>query len=572
MLASLMNAYDGNILRRRARNRLVSSCAGLAALVGLFGPAFVEHFTRSRSGRFINDDVQQQIWPFLRFHVPGAFLDDYLADYQLALNPLGWDALYRWSAPLIDPRALSSVLPYGLLLVTLGALGLCAWRLAGGAAAWSCMALCLSASTYLEELAGGLPRAFGYPLVALAASGLIFRSPPLLALVTCLGAAFYYPVGLLAGGLLVLDLATTRDIALHRRAALLVPTALTAALLMAPAMLALQPYAPTLGPGDWATYPEASPEGRLTGSDALARPTLGDALADVQRWLVAAVSGSDWPLDERIRDLGELHTGWILGSVLLLALVGYALLARRDAQAAQLLRLPLMAAIAYGVAWLAIPHLYVPERYLKFVLPPLVALLVPVGLQRLVAGERSTTRRQNTAAGVNVLASLCLIALLGSRGSRGAGLTVELPEEHAPLYTFLRGLPEPALIAGWPETLDSVPFATGRKVLLSRELHLPFHAAYVRETRARMHALLEAYFAREPGPLHTLRERFAVTHLLVDRAHFAGQAPSYFRPFSDELAGRISAAGPLPAVLQQPQAAVYDARGLLVLDLRRISH
>jgi hypothetical protein len=282
------------------------------SLIVLFSPALVGHFRTSIDPFVLNDDARQQIWPFLRYRDPALFQEDYLADYQIAQYPLGYYALYRFSAPLIDPRLLSKLVPYLTLGVLLASVAAAAWRLAGPAAAWGSLILCLSADTYLAEMAGGLPRAFGHPVVALTGAALVAGRPALLAATACLGMALYYPVGLLGGAALAILLALppgwtglgekwTRR---RRLGTVLVAAALSLAIAL-PSLLALRPFGPPLGPADVVEYPEAGESGRLQGHDVVQRLPLWDIAPTVWRWSSAAVTAPDEPWSWRIREFGR---------------------------------------------------------------------------------------------------------------------------------------------------------------------------------------------------------------------------------------------------------------------------
>ena len=143
--------------------------------------------------------LSRDVWPTYRYRDGALFRDDYIADYYLAFNPKGFTQAYRLGVAWLDPRTISRLLPYALLLATLGFVGVSAWGLGGPIAAWAAMALCLSSDLFLGRMMGGLPRAFGLPLLAMAGAALVLRRPGLLIAATLLGAAFYYPAAMLGG-------------------------------------------------------------------------------------------------------------------------------------------------------------------------------------------------------------------------------------------------------------------------------------------------------------------------------------------------------------------------------------
>ena len=124
-----------------------------------------------------NDDARQQIYPFFRYADSSLFPNDYIADYYLDCLPLGFRALYTLSAPLIDPAVSNKIVTYLMLLITVAGLGAAANRLGGKVATWGAMSLALGASLYIDRMGGGLPRAFGFPILACALAA-IGRTPP----------------------------------------------------------------------------------------------------------------------------------------------------------------------------------------------------------------------------------------------------------------------------------------------------------------------------------------------------------------------------------------------------------
>jgi hypothetical protein len=353
---------------------------------------------------------------------------------------------------------------------------------------------------------------------------------------------------------------------------LLAGTAILALLIMAPSLSAMRPFGSALGPADWPDYPEAAEGGRLTGGDRVRRQSLSEAGTAARGWLEAGVISWDTPWHAGVRAFGARHSGVVFGVLASIAVVGFVRLVRcREPAAAGFLLVPAAAAATYAAAWLAMPLLYVPERYLKFALPIAAVVMIPVGAYWLVAGRETGRLRRNVASAAAITVSVLTVLLVGSRGPTQSGLPVVITAPQMALYDFLATLPADALVAGWPESMDNVPYVTGRRVLLSRELHLPFHAAYVRELRARMQALMDAYFATDIEPVIRLRDGYGVTHLVIERAHLTDSAPTYFMPFGPGIAARFLQARARAVVWRLPDAVLaFTSPDFVVLDLTRI--
>jgi hypothetical protein len=555
----------------------------VAALALTFLPSLIEHARHAANPLVYNDDARQQIWPFLRYRDPALFRDDYLADYQLAINPVGFTAIYRTAAVVTDPRTLSRALPYVLLLVTIVCLGWTAWRLGGPAVACATAALCLSSDIFLIQMGGGLPRALGVPVVAMVALSLVASAPLGLAAATVLGSALYFPVGVLAGLVLAAFLLLPPrwtggpTWSLGRRASIIAATALVSAGVMLPTAIAMRPYGPTVGPSDWTRYPEASLAGRLGEADVVYRRPLRDVLDSIGETARRTLHSYSEPWHRAVRDFGERHSAKIHGLIAVALLVGYVRVARDDGAARRLGLLPIGAGVAWMAAWFLVPHLYLPSRYIRSAVPVALVVMLPValaGLTRLFRHDGGERRWSGFAA---IVGSAALIVLLGGRGSSDAGLTVQLQPDRQRLLNYVASLSPDAIVAGWPDTpsawpqreptISDVPYFTGRRILMSREVHLPFHQAYLDEMRMRMTALMAAYFATDVRPLIHLRDRFGVTHLLIDVRHYAVR-PGYFMPFEVELqalAAQVDAGAEIRR--QAGHAAVFRDGDYVLLDL-----
>jgi len=115
----------------------------------------------------INDDVRQQIYWMQQWQDPALFVGDFLTDYARHYVPWGVKALYwvaSWGAP---PLYFAKILP-GILFAFLA---VCLFRIGAGLSnkrlGWMMVAIYWLMPFFLDNLAGGLARAFAAPLLAL---------------------------------------------------------------------------------------------------------------------------------------------------------------------------------------------------------------------------------------------------------------------------------------------------------------------------------------------------------------------------------------------------------------------
>ncbi|MBM4156499.1 MAG: hypothetical protein FJ221_15945 [Lentisphaerae bacterium] len=552
------------------RRLLLGIALAAGSLAAMFGPSFADHVRLACDPFRFNDDARHWLLPALRDEAPDWRDGDALVDYRRAMTPPGQALVLRLGSRLMGIAAFSKALPLVQYAVLLACLAWCAARLGGPVCAWAAAALGLSSHVFLYQMAGGTARSWAFPLAGAAAVALLRGSAPALAALTVLGALLYPPSIVVLGLSLALALygAPMRP---ARKAALLALTAAACAALQVPALL----HAPgrLLGPADVAAYPEVGPGGRYGHDD---RPPFLNTAAAVADAFGRSLQGGEpaWipPLRRSIEagsSFGRPAPALIAAVAVFGALAGWGtiLLARRDPAARRLLILFAASAIAYEAARHCAPLLYFPQRHLIHTIPVLAVLLVPVGIREIVR-DRAGAR----APALVVAGTLLVLATLGGRGGGANGLTVDARADRA-LHAAVAALPSQALLAGWPDgVLDDIPWLDRRAVLLNRECHEAIHKDYADEMRRCMAAVIGAYFATSPDPLRTLRERWGVTHLLVDLAHYGPEPPPYFVPFRDDVRAAHAAMRERGSEVQRrmaPATLAQDGTRVL-LDLSRL--
>jgi hypothetical protein len=563
----------------------VAFVAGLVIpLAFAYGPALEAHINRSMDPFIFNDDARQQIFPFFQYHEPGLFAHDYFGTYLRAcFLPPGYCVFYKFGAMAMDPAAISKVLPYLLLAVTVIAVAVAAYRLAGYFGALLAAALVLSSEMFLSRLAGGLPRAFAFPTAALTAAALVYGRPRLLAGLVCASAGFYPATAMLSAIALVLWLfilpATDRGQAAEwsftHRACLAVATASISALILLPMIVGAWPYGRQLGPADITEYPELGQGGRYGGGDLLGfnsfpktafhltrqffTPTGKPWLEAVQSWMAHPESGPN----------SNRHM--IIKILTVALLVGCVFVAARGSAERRFFLLGAAAWLGHFVARSLAPHFFLPERYAVYSVPIVLVVLVPA-VGAAIGTQLFGRRFPGLAQPLGVIAIAAMILLpFGGRGSIDAGLDIDVKPQQQ-LYNFLGQLPKDALIAGWPADLDNVPYASRRQAFITHELHHVFHQGYADEMRRRMRALIDAYFASDQAPLDRLRDKFGVTHLIVQRSRLE-KPPEYFEPFSAWIQRAFDEGQAKGFEIQRQLGAtmMFSDGPYIVLDLRRLS-
>ena len=560
----------------------------LGALGLIYGPTLVAHVIRAFDPHVFNDDARQQIYPFFRYADSSLFPNDYIADYYLDCLPLGFRALYTLSAPLIDPAVSNKIVTYLALLITVAGLGVAANRLGGKVAAWGAMSLALGASLYLDRMGGGLPRAFGFPILAWALAALSYGRTKWLAALVWLGACFYPVAGVVVGlatafFLLLLpasDRGDAHDWDLRRRLRFLAIVAGASIVLLLPTVVTSSKYAPVIAADDVAEYPEAGPRGRYgpdsrapygsffdSASAATARGFLGTGTP----WVEPVFA---WVQADTSEESGSNRTQGILTAIAIFTVLGWLLFVASSGAARRVMMFGLAAFIGYSVARLVPPYLYLPTRYADYPMPLLAVLMASTSIagffsmrDKLGAGTKSGVR-----AGVTLVFCLVLLVAIGGRGTSQAGLNIEIRSES--LYEAIAELPVDSVIAGWPLTaIENVPYVSRRAALLTFETHQAFHQQYADVMRERMRALIDATLATSNDPLIRLRDEYGVTHMLVYLPHLSGDPLGYFEPFDPWIqeARRASADGRRSLQTLVDSHAIYRDGRYALVDLRELS-
>jgi hypothetical protein len=558
-----------SLARRHERHgTLVTVLLSGLVLVILHGRTLLAHAILTASDWAFADDVRVLIYPLFRHENAALFPHDPVADYYLASLPDGYHLLYRLLGPMLGVVTLSQLLPYLLLAVTLVCLGFTARKLGGAAAAFGTLSLALGSAYVLGRLSGGLPRSFAMPLVAAGALFLAYGRARALSALTVLAASLYPVVALLLGAGLTFLLALpspqrgcTATWSWKRRLLLLGSAGLLSALVLLPSMLRLSAYGPALTPADWAQFPEAGAQGRFQPADRPPFPALPLA---AKAPLEAALLGAESPF-VAMTDL-RAHATWLLPLLVLVAAVGWAYQARRRPEALRLALLPGAVVVCHTLSLLFEPRLFLPERHVAYGVPVAALLGVPAAFAPFASAERRWLRALPFAWVVLVL------SMIGAHGSPWAGITVRVSEEARPLYAAIGALPPSAVVAGFPdETTDSVPYLSRRSVLVARETHMPFHRRFTELMRERTRALIAAHYATDLGPIHALRDRFGVTHLLLDRRYLVAP-PLYFEPFESEARARFEAGRAKGFALSRAPAAAVVATFGSDYQLLELSH
>ncbi len=459
-------------------------------------PAFTNPFV-------INDDVRQQIYWMQQWLDPGLFQGDLLSDYARRYVPWGVKALYWLASWVLRPLYFSKVLP-GLLFIFLG---LCLFKigakLGGRLLAWVTVGLYWLMPFFLDNLAGGLARAFAAPLLALLLLGWLESRPWVVALALTLQALFIpyiFPVG--AGAVILAWLAG--------RTGYFSPPPFPARtlhflLLAAGAgLVALMNF----------DYQGAGFGPLVSAAEMANRPEFGSG----GRYAILPVPSLLWELIQPWEDIAPFRDGGPVAGVAVtfvvaaLAAIGIFQVdwrALKD-RLGPLGWLGLSSVLLYFLARIFLLKLFVPDRYVMYTVNLFYCLFLALGLNgALKIGQWP----RNLA-----LVALILTATLGALRLHGVGLKDY--SAYQALYAALAETPKDALIAGHPNLMDTVPTFARRRAFATYELAHPWSRGYWQQLGPRLDDLFRAYYAADPKEVLNFCRQYGISFLVVDDRHF----------------------------------------------------
>jgi hypothetical protein len=506
-----------------------------------------------------NDDVRQQLFWMRRWLDPQLYPPDILNEYARSYVPWGVQGLYRLAAQppfSVDPLLFSKYVAVALLTLLGGIVFLSARRMGGKGLGWLALGLFWLMPAFIENISGGLARAFAAPLLALFLYAQLAGSRFLAHVALWAQALFIpyvLPICLLASAL---HWAAWKLGAAQNEPPLRGPLDALSALSALGVAVAWQQgmAAAGFGPLPWR-------------EDMAGRPEFG-----VQgRYPMLPVRHVFWELVGR--PWGELATfndvnivsGVIVSAVLLPAMAAGLLkldwrgLRLRPAGPAMLLFASLLLFFAAKALLL---KLFIPSRYLEHTTNLFYAMAVPLLLSPLVLpGLRKRTG----------LAVLLLVSALAVGAVRQHGRALYDYSDGRPLYEAAWRTPKDARFAGHPELMDNVLTFGRRNVYASFELAHPWSVGYWRTVGPRLEKEITAYYAADPEAVRRFCAEEGVDFLVVDRRHFEREymrGSPLFEPLRDMIRRRADDPAPF-ALLSGAFPGQRVTPDITLIDMRR---
>jgi len=531
----------------------------------------------------VNDDSFLHVFWFEQFRDSALFRGDILAEYPKYFAPQGYVLLYKTASFFCSPLAFSKILPVVLfslsafytfiLLKQIAKTGFCVFL---------GVLIFLLAPCFLNRMAGGHARAFGFLLLLMFLYHWIRREPAAVFWVL-VGQALFYPMMLLPSALAyalgffgVKDWKVSLDF--DRR-----KITLFLAALFACGLLVSWQYAAVRNPAlgrmvgreEMLRNPAFYEGGRVkhlplppvtkAAADNLQAPVLlnGKVLVPVakpvgyapdvqpdfdkrplsklfylcahrlERSPLRFLAGRMYSLAHRTYYTGAIDLSAVFFIVFYIGMTFFLLgwTQKRIRVPVELIMLFAASILLYVAASLAIPRLFLPGRYLEYSLKIIGLICFCAGITDGISRSRSGLLRRGLR-----IAVIALFALFFSF-NKNNGLNDFSRNEK--LYLYAQTLPKDALIAGNPKLMDGIPLFSRRMVFVNYKESLPFLSGYWKTITRRTDDLFRAYYSADIRDMSALCAKYGISCIVVDEADFfSGYLNSgsiYFEPFNSRI-------------------------------------
>ncbi len=498
----------------------------IALALGIFITAY-DHQVLSNP-YLVNDDDLPQIFYFYKVDHKSFAKITPIAKYYLDLLPLGYKYLYKMAVSLgFDPICFSKLLTAFLFLTTLFTAFVLGYRLANLNGAIFLFTATFICEGFFERMAGGLARAFGYPLaflfiygvfgqniwcVVMALIGTVLFYPPLtpfMALYTSL--IFFWPHRF--------NFFPLSKWSLCKRLLCLTLLGFVCFITLLPPLLRSRHWGPMLSTKKMQQLPEMQTGGRYDPPDRTPSPSIFQAL-DIARYRVFRIFN-------RPHGKGQIFLTDRYGCLFLLLCLWPYFVCPSSSLTSLTALWSLLIILYEASAWFY-PRLYIPTRFVLYLMPIFVLVGITLGFKQI---GKKIKRGQNLVA-LGVFGLISILGLLYAPSGR-SGFDYDF-RQLASLYQVIQKLPDDAVIAGWPDpVLDAVPLFGHRPILTGYETYQLFHRRYLNMMRERMVANLQILFADDPKTFTHLIQKYHIKYVLFPEYIYQDcQHLHIFTPFS----------------------------------------
>ena len=531
----------------------------------------------------VQDDARVYLIWMQRFLDADLLRGDLIADYLQSVTPWGYATLYRLMATVgIPPLLFSKLLPMVLGLLTTGYGFAVCLQLLPIPMAGFISTLLLNQSIWLkDDIVSATPRGFLYPLLLAFLYYLLKRSWLPVCLMTVLLALFYPVGGLLASGVLLLQLVMNAinqrfqnfkiQNPFSRKDYLFCLIGLGIVfLVMLAYVLSESQYGPTVTAAEARTWREFLPGGRM--------PFFKDA-DPFSFWLTDVHSSIGLDLNPL-----AIASGFLL-PLLMRYPSRFPLVKQITSRIRILPQLLLVSLCWFFTAHALLFRLYFPSRYMMHSLRIVLALSAGIVLSAIwhtvfqgieKRGLFRLGKRRLFTVILTLIAAFFIIFYPQVFWQRHFPETLYVVGEAPKLYEFLQKQPKDTVIASLAEEGSSIPIFAQRSTLVSKEYANPYHLGYYRQFRQRAIDLIQAQYSPKLSDVQRFIQKYRVSFLLLDSSAFTPQYLTSDRwrrqhePAVSEAVANLEK-GTIPALAQvSDRCSVLQTEGLILLQAQCI--
>jgi len=569
------------------------------------------------------DDARTFLFPFHQFYLNPALGQDPIAKEMMDYVTPGVWLLYRITVPMMGVFWASKVVQI-IALFILFLSGVLLARAPKGGLAQGVLLVFLSLHTWfvMDRMAGGLPRGFAFPALALWIAGALAEDERI-RWGSALLAALTYPTACLiilgAEGVLVLAAVLNgvgKAPSCQNHAANKTSTSppmeknpfgkkpwrglfrYTILLLLTGAILFGFLAGRSKG-GPLTTKKQAEKDPTFKrGGRIPVLPFHDPFITFARNARLPLIQKGGTPIDSVAKSYKKLkQAGPWLFFILLFGLVALGLAPRPFAA----LALMLGAATLYLAARIWAFRLYIPDRYLQYGAPMVtIAMTTQVfgslQLENLGLGhlglklsrhhdERSdkeaSQKLPKTGLSLSAQHNLSalvfmgvLLLLTGTGIKKETGMSIN-GKKHRKLHLLLQRLPLDARIAAHPKDADDIPFWAARASTGGTETAHPWYQNSWKNQTERFKDIFRLLYATKPSTMFKIAKKYQITHILCHRGRYGGRFRKralYYEPFGTFVKKLLKGVKRKELVLYKPppESVVSRYGPFVIIDLNRL--
>lgn len=458
----------------------------------------------------INDDNLQHTIVYNIYKNPELLNTSYSIKYYLDMSPIGYKYIFSISKLLnIEIIVFSKIIAISLYIITLIItffLGKNFDKDIGGIIMVSLYSISL---TFIDKIAGGLPRAFAYPLVALFLLGIFSQNLKITCCSFIASALFYPPLLLNFSIVLLINVMLTYKLNGFKKQDffILSITIISSLCFLTPTILKSYYYGGYFAPNEYGILPELNPNcGRIS------------IKADTYQ----SIPFVDLLLVE-LMNIFHIQNPYIIYFLSTISIIGL-IISYKKLQIKLIMLIFTSTTLAFYISQFFYPKFYIPSRNLTFFLPFLFFSTI---INFIIEFAKKV---KLYLVYFFIILGLTLIA------TPYYGYNYDF-REYKDLFNEIKKTPKSAIIAGLPDPiLDGVQLFGERAILVGYETFAPFHKNYLLSQRRKMIDNIELLFTENKDDFNKLIKKYKITHILIPK-NFPDRLETYqlFCPYTEKI-------------------------------------